>query len=136
MSAQMGKRRPYVRPMTGWWKRDPYFIRYMLMEATSVLVAAYALILMFGLARLAQGEAAYNGWLDALKSPLSIAFHVLIFAVFIYHTWSWFKVMPKTLPTLTMGGNKVEQSTITWTGVVAAVVLNLVVLVVLMGVKP
>ncbi len=136
MSAQMGKRRPYMRPMTGWWKRDPYFIRYMLMEATSVLVAVYALILMFGLARLAQSEAAYNGWLEALKSPLSIAFHVLILAVFVYHTWSWFKVMPKTLPTLKMGGAKVEQSTITWTGVVAAVILNLVVLVVLMGVKP
>ena len=136
MSAQMGKRRPYIRPMTGWWKRDPYFIRYMAMEATSVLVAAYAVILMVGLARLAHGEAAYNGWLEALKSPLSIAFHVLILAVFVYHTWSWFKVMPKTLPTLNVGGNKVEQSTITWTGVIVAVILNLVVLAVLMGVKP
>ncbi len=136
MSAQMGKRRPYMRPMSGWWKRDPYFVRYMAMEATSVLVAVYAVILMVGLARLAQSEAAYNGWLEALKSPLSIAFHVLILAVFVYHTWSWFKVMPKTLPTLYMGGNKVAQSTITWTGVIAAVILNLVVLVLLMGVKP
>lgn len=136
MSAQMDKRRPYVRPMTGWWKRDPYFLRYMGMEATSVLVAVYAVILLVGLARLSQGEAAYNGWLEALKSPLSVGFHVLILAVFIYHTWSWFKIMPKTLPAISIGGTKLEQSTITWTGVVVAVIVNLVVLAILMGVKP
>lgn len=136
MSAPMDKRRPYIRSMDSWWKRDPYFIRYLAMEATSVLVAVYALILLIGLFRLSQGELAYNGWLEALMSPLSIGFHVLILLVFIYHTWSWFKVMPKTLPTLYLGGAKVPQSAITWTGVVIAVVLNLLVLFILSGVKP
>ena len=136
MSAQMDKRRPYVRSMAGWWTRDPYFIRYMAMEATSVLVAVYAVILLVGLARLSQGEAAYNGWLDALKSPLSVGFHVLILLVFAYHTWSWFKIMPKTMPTIYLGGTKLPQPAITWTGVVVAVVLNLLVLAILMGVKP
>jgi fumarate reductase subunit C len=136
MNAPMDKRRPYIRSMDGWWRRDPYFIRYLAMEATSVLVAVYALILLIGLFRLSQGELAYNGWLEALMSPLSIGFHVLILLVFIYHTWSWFKVMPKTLPTLYLGGAKVPQSAITWTGVVMAVVSNLLVLFILSGVKP
>ena len=120
MSAQMGKRRPYVRSMAGWWTRDPYYIRYMAMEATSVLVAVYAVILLVGLLRLTQGEAAFNGWLDSLKSPLSVGLHVLILLVFVYHTWSWFKIMPKTLPTIFIGAAKLEQATITWIGVVAA----------------
>ena len=136
MSAQTDKRRPYVRSMASWWMRDPYFIRYMAMEATSVLVAVYAVILLVGLARLSQGEAAYNGWLDALKSPLSVGFHVLILLVFAYHTWSWFKIMPKTMPTIYVGGAPLPQPAITWTGVVVAVVLNLLVLAILMGVKP
>lgn len=136
MNAPMDKRRPYTRSMVGWWKRDPYFIRYLAMEATSVLVAVYALILLIGLFRLSQGELAYNGWLEALKSPLSIGLHVLILLVFIYHTWSWFKVMPKTLPTLYLGSAKVPQSAITWTGVVVAAALNLLVLFILAGVKP
>ena len=136
MNAQMDRRRPYVRSMAGWWTRDPYFIRYMAMEATSVLVAVYAVILLVGLARLSQGEAAYNGWLDALKSPWSVGLHVLILLVFAYHTWSWFKIMPKTLPTITLGATKLPQPAITWTGVVVAVVLNLLVLAILMGVKP
>jgi fumarate reductase subunit C len=136
MNTPMDKRRPYTRSMAGWWKRDPYFIRYLAMEATSVLVAVYALILLIGLFRLSQGELAYNRWLEALKSPMSIGLHVLILLVFIYHTWSWFKVMPKTLPALYLGGAKVRQSVITWAGVVVALVLNLLVLFILAGVKP
>ena len=136
MSAQMDKRRPYVRSMASWWTRDPYFIRYMAMEATSVLVAIYAVILLVGLARLSQGEAAYNGWLDALKSQWSVGFHLLILLVFAYHTWSWFKIMPKTMPTLYWGGARVPQPAITWTGVAVAVVLNLLLLAILMGVTP
>ena len=136
MSTQTDKRRPYVRSVDGWWKRDPYYMRYMAMEATSVLVAVYAVILLVGLARLGQGEAAYSGWLEALKSPLSVGLHVLILAVFVYHTWSWFKIMPKTMPAIYMGGKKLPQAAITWTGVVVAVVLNLLVLAILMGVRP
>ncbi|MBI2317091.1 MAG: fumarate reductase subunit C [Betaproteobacteria bacterium] len=132
----MDKRRPYVRPMSGWWKRDPFFLRYMAMEATSVLVAVYAVILLVGVARLSQGEAAFNGWLEALRNPLSVFIHILIFLVFVYHTWSWFKVMPKTMPALYVGGSKVAQPTITWSGVIVALVLNLLVLALAMGVKP
>ena len=136
MSAQMDKRRPYIRPMTNWWRRDPFFVKYIAMEATSVLVAVYAVILLVGVLRLSQGEAAYNGWLDALKSPVSVLFHVLILAVFLYHLWSWFKVMPKTMPMIFIGGKKLPQETITYTGVAVAVVVNLVVVAILMWVKP
>jgi len=131
MSAQMDKRRPYIRSMNSWWKRDPYFIRYMGMEATSVLVALYAAILLVGLLRLSQSEAAYNGWLDALKSGPSIALHAVILVVFLYHLWSWFKVMPKTMPMIFVDGKKLPAETITYTGVTVAVVVNVIVLIIL-----
>ena len=94
----MSDRRPYVRSMDGWWKRDAYFIRYMAREVTAVFVAAYAVVLLFGLVRLAQGEAAFNGWLQYLKTPWMLVFHVIVLATFVYHTWSWFSIMPKTMP--------------------------------------
>jgi fumarate reductase subunit C len=131
MSAQMDKRRPYVRPMGSWWKRDPFFIKYIAMEATSVLVAVYAVILLVGVMRLSQGEAAYNGWLGALKGGPSILLHVLILVVFLYHLWSWFKVMPKTMPMIFIGGKKLPGETITYTGVAVAVAVNLLVLIIL-----
>ena len=135
MSAQTDRRRPYLRPMRGWWKRDPYYIRYLAMEATSILIALYALILLVGLLRLSQGEAAYNDWHEALHSPLSVVLHLLLLLVFGYHSYSWFKIMPKTLPAIYWRGAKLPQPVITQIGVAAAVVLNLLVIVVLTGIQ-
>lgn len=113
---------PYVRPMKNWWLRDRFFVIYMIREATAVFVAVYALILMVGLMRLAQGEAEWNGWLAALKSPLSVAFHVVMLAAFAVHTWSWFRIMPKTMPIIFIGAYRVPPNVITGAGVAAAVV--------------
>ena len=133
MSTHSDPRKPYRRPMQGWWKRDPYYIRYLAMEATSLLIAVYTLILLFGLFRLSQGEAAFNGWLEALRSPVSVAFHGILLVAFVYHSYSWFKIMPKTLPAIYLGGEKLGQPMITRIGVAAAVVVNLLVIATLVG---
>ena len=71
--------------MDGWWKKNPFFVEYMIHEATALFVAAYAGILLFGLLRLSQGEAAWNAWLLALKNPWYIAFHLLALVAISYH---------------------------------------------------
>jgi len=118
----MNGRRPYVRSMNGWWRRDPFFVRYMIRETTALIVAAYALVLLAGVLCLAQGEAAWNGWLAQMRNPVSILLHALMLVVMIYHTCSWFEIMPKTLPAMFVGGKRVSASTITWSGLAAAVV--------------
>jgi fumarate reductase subunit D len=70
----VNKRRPYVRSMDGWWRKNPFFVEYMIHEGTALFVAAYAGILLTGLVRLSQGEAAWNAWLASLKNPWYIAF--------------------------------------------------------------
>ncbi|MEI6303235.1 MAG: fumarate reductase subunit C [Betaproteobacteria bacterium] len=132
----MSARRPYVRSMDGWWRRDPFFVRYMAREATAVFVVAYALVLLVGVLRLSQGEAAFNAWLAALRSPLSVAFHVFLLAIFVYHTWSWFRIMPKTMPLILPDGRRLKPGLITGAGLAAAALLCLAGFAVLMGVKP
>ena len=88
----------YRRPMAGWWLGNAYYRWYMLRELSCVLIVVYALTLLVGLDRLAQGEVAFEDWLAALALPASIGFHVFAFIVVLYHAWTWFKVMPKTLP--------------------------------------
>jgi fumarate reductase subunit C len=131
----MSARRPYVRSMDGWWKRDAYFIRYMAREVTSLFVAAYAIVLLVGLVRLGQGEAAFDGFLKYLQNWWMLVFHLIVLAVFCYHTWSWFKIMPKTMPIMFVGGKRVQPGTITGTGLAAAVVACLAVLVIVGGVR-
>ena len=69
-----------------------------LTELTCLFVGAYTLLLVVGLVRLAQGQAAYEGFLEALKSPASIAFHCVALAFAVYQSVTWFNLTPKALP--------------------------------------
>lgn len=128
-------RRGYVRPMQGWWRRDPFFVKYMIREVTAVAVLVYAIILMVGVVRLSQGEAAFNGWLAALKTPGSILLHLVLLASMVVHAKSWFDIMPKTMPLLFVGGHRVEGSTITRTGYIVTIVATALVLALVWGVR-
>ena len=118
----------FKRPMTLWWRRDPFFVRYMWREATALGVLAYAVVLMIGVLRLAQGPAAWNGWLEALRSPLSIAFHAVLLVGMVHHAVTWFEVMPKTMPMLFRRGVRVPDATLIRAGLLAGVASNLALL--------
>jgi fumarate reductase subunit C len=117
----MPQAKTYVRPMQGWWRKNPYYVRYMIREASSVFLAIYSLILLVGLWRLTQGAAAWEGWLGALTSPVSILFHWLALLTVGYHAYTWWKVAPKTAPDLRIGGRAVPECVITGGGWMATV---------------
>ena len=121
-------RRPYVRPMGGWWRRDPYFVRYMVREVTAVAVLVYTIVLTVGVVRLAQGEAAWNGWLQALRSPWSLLLHAVLLVSMFVHAKSWFEIMPKTMPMMVIGGRRVSAALITRSGWAATVVASIALL--------
>ncbi|MCM8596742.1 fumarate reductase subunit C [Accumulibacter sp.] len=129
----MSKRRPYVRSMDGWWRRNPYFVEYMIHEGTALFVAAYAGILLAGLVRLAEGEAAWNAWLAALKNPWYVGFHLFALAALAYHSFTWFKIMPRTMPPVIVEGQRLPAWVITGGGLAAAVVASLILLGVVWG---
>lgn len=120
--------RGYVRPMHAWWKRDPYFAAYMARELTAFAVLAYSIVLAVGLVRLAQGEAAFNGWLAAVRSPVGWVLHAVFLVSFIVHSKSWFEIMPKTMPMMFMRGKRVPGSVITRTGFVLALACTIALL--------
>jgi fumarate reductase subunit C len=126
----MAARRTFLRPMDGWWRRNPFFIRYMARELTAFFVAAYALVLLAGLIRLSQGPAAFGEWLEGLKSGWSIALHAGLLLVFLYHTYSFFVIMPKTMPPVVVGGTRLSRTAVTGLGLAASAVASIVVLLV------
>jgi len=124
MSQQTTPRRaPYVRPMAGWWKRNSFFMAYMLRELTSVAVLAYAVVLAVGLVRLAQGPDQWNGFIEAITSPVGVALHLVILASMVIHTKSWFEIMPKTMPPVVINGKTIPATTITRLGWLASLVV-------------
>jgi len=95
----MNPRKPYVRPIskTSWFMTHSRYKHYMLHEISSLFVAIYTIILIVGLFRLSQGEAAWNGWLAGVASPLGILVHLVIFVFALIHTTAWFKAVPQAL---------------------------------------
>ena len=117
----MSKRRPYVRPMGGWWKKNPFYVEYMIHESTALFVAAYAITLLVGVVRLGQGEAAWNGWLEAMKSPLSIVAHLAFLVAIAYHAFTWFKLFPLTMPPIMVGGKRLAPEVVVGGGWLAGI---------------
>jgi fumarate reductase subunit C len=93
-------RRPYRRAVstTAWWLEQPRYIRYMVREASCIFIGAYTGVIVVGLVRLSQGAAAWDGFIEALQGPMSIAFHLLALGFTLYHTTTWFNVTPKAMP--------------------------------------
>jgi len=121
-------RRPYVRPIDSlWWAKPPY-LAYTLREATGIFIAAYALVLLAGVICLALGENAYDAWLGFLASPWSLALHAVILVAMLFHVWTWFAIMPKTMPRIIVGGRYVKPRLITAAGIAVAALASLALL--------
>ena len=116
----------YTRPVTPfWWTRNPYYLRYMLREASCVVITAYALVLLVGLYRLQQGKVFFDHWSASLASPLSITFHAVALLLVLYHSWTWFKIMPKTLPRIPVPDRLVVVAGVAGVAVCTALILVL-----------
>jgi len=92
-------RNPYVREMTSEWiTRHPRYLRYMVREFSCLFIGGWTLMMVWGLAQLAQGPAAWAAFLETLKTPTSIVLHVIALAFSVYHSVTWFRLTPKALP--------------------------------------
>ncbi|MBN8494322.1 MAG: fumarate reductase subunit C [Burkholderiales bacterium] len=93
----------YRRTERGGWPR-PAYRRYLLREASALFILAFALTCIVGLLRLSQGDAAFAAWQAALATPWAVAWHVLVLGFVVWHSITWFRVMPKTAPPLPFDG--------------------------------
>ena len=124
----------YHRPVSNtWWlKRRPYIL-FMIRELTSVFVAGYCIFLLVLVYKLTQGADAYGNFMAALKSPLSVALHLITLVFVLYHTITWFNLTPKIL-VLYRGENRVSQGLVAATFYAGWVVVSIIVTILVLGV--
>jgi fumarate reductase subunit C len=117
----------YVRrvPPTWWLKKRSYTL-FMLREATALFVAGYAIFMLVLLWRATQGEDAFRGFIEGLKSPVSLVLHLLALAMAIYHTVTWFTATPKSMQ-LFRGEEKVPAGSIISANYVVWIAASLIV---------
>lgn len=123
-------RKPLVRdvPPTSWYFRHPRYLRYMAREVTSLFIGAYCLLLVVAMERLSSGPAAWQAFLDSLRSPGMVVFHLLAVVAAFYHAGTWFNATQKALP-VQVGEEFVKGSYISGAHYVAWAVLSVVVLI-------
>jgi fumarate reductase subunit C len=122
-------RRPYVRTIQrSWWLGHRRYVVYMLRELTCVFVGLYCVVLVVGLFRLAQGRAAWDGFVAALSSPPGAVFQLVCLAFAAYHSVTWFALTPKAMP-LVMHGAPVPGSAIVGAHYAAWIAVSLAILI-------
>lgn len=93
-------RKPFVRAVsrTRWYFQQPRYLRYMSREVTCVFIGAFALLLLYAVQRLSQGQAAYEAFLADLIGPWSVLGLLIVLVFAVHNATSWFNVTPKALP--------------------------------------
>jgi fumarate reductase subunit C len=70
----------------------------MVREFSCLFIGGWTLLMVWGLKQLSEGPAAWAAFLELLRSPASIAFHLVALAFAAYHSITWFNLTPKALP--------------------------------------
>ena len=70
---------------------------HMLQELTSVFIGIFALILLWGIAAVADGRESYQSFLTSLTSPGMVLLLWVLTIVMFYHAFAWFSVTPKAM---------------------------------------
>jgi fumarate reductase subunit C len=78
-------------------RRWPYRM-FMMRELTAVFLALYMVMLLLLASRVHTGEAAFAEYEATARTPLLIAFHLVVLASAVLHTVTWFQAVPKGLP--------------------------------------
>ncbi|MGH8936780.1 MAG: fumarate reductase subunit C [Acidimicrobiia bacterium] len=87
----------YLRPLSkSWWLRKPIYFAFMMRELTSVFVAGYAVFLLV-LVGWAADAGSFGRFFQALRSPWSVALHLVVLAMALFHTITWINLTPKVL---------------------------------------
>ena len=115
------KRYPELRRRLspGWWTANRHYAMYMVREWTSLFVALYSLIFIYGLSLWATGSRAE--FLNFLKNPAVVGFSIVALVFTMYHAVTWFYLLGAISPV------KIGRST---TKPWQALVLNLILLVI------
>ncbi|HEV2386260.1 MAG TPA: hypothetical protein VGS20_03295 [Candidatus Acidoferrales bacterium] len=99
------------RVSTYWWLHQWSYARFVLRELTSIFVAWFVLLTLFGLRALERGPAAYAAYLAWLRRPTVVAIDAISFLFVLFHAVTWFSLAPRAM-VLRVGGKRVPEKVI------------------------
>jgi fumarate reductase subunit C len=89
----------YRRPRRGaWWMEKRSYTLFLLRELTAVFVGLYASFWLYAIYRAGADQMSFVLTIGAfLTSPVGILFNVIVLVAVLYHTITWFSLLPKVM---------------------------------------
>jgi fumarate reductase subunit C len=121
-------------PLT-WWLQRWNYTWFILRELSSAFVAYWVVITLLQIAAISAGPAAYANFTAWMTAPYMVVINIITFIFVIFHTLSWFRLVPQAM--LPRIGGKRTTMTMTSAPMYAVwVVVSVIVGLFIMGVLP
>ncbi|MBF6571216.1 MAG: fumarate reductase subunit C [Candidatus Binataceae bacterium] len=121
-------------PMT-WWLERWNYTWFILRELSSAFVAYWVVITLLQIAAISAGPVAYTNFRVWMSAPYMVAINIITFIFVIFHTLSWFRLVPQAM--LPRIGGKRTSTTMTSAPMYAVwVVVSVIVGLFIMGILP
>ena len=115
----------------GWWMGRPRYFLVFVRELTAFFIGAYLVFLLILIKQVAEGAEAYQSYVDFLASPGMTAFHVVAFFFAMFHSISFFNLIPQGMA-IRIGEERVHPALISGPNYVFWAVATAVVLLVIL----
>jgi fumarate reductase subunit C len=80
-----------------WWARRRSYATFMLRELSSAFVALFVVELLLLVRAVVDGQAAYQGFLDAMANPAVIVVNVIALAFVLLHAVTFANLTPRAM---------------------------------------
>jgi fumarate reductase subunit C len=114
------------RVSTYWWLWQWGYLKFILRELSSVLVAYFVVLILLQLRALSHGPEAYAAFQAWLKTPLVIALNGVALLFVLFHTVTWFNLAPRAMA-VRLRGKRVPDLLIVGANYVAWLVVSVAV---------
>jgi len=90
--------KPYQPEMGTYWYFDRWpYLKFMLREASSILVAWFAVVILLQLNALISGPGAYGNFERWMATPAVFIVNVIAFVLVCFHAVTWFLLVPRVM---------------------------------------
>ena len=94
-----------------WWLGRPAYAKFIVRELTSVFVAYAALLLVWQVMALGQGQDAHDQFVAWLQKTPVVIWHWIVLAAVVFHTTTWLNLAPQAL-VLQLGEKRVPDAVV------------------------
>ena len=117
----------YPRMPATWWLKKPSYFLFMLRELSSVFIAIFLVVFLVQIHQLTAGPDAYVVFIQKLRSPGWVIFHIVVLLFTLYHSITWFQSTAVVLA-LKLGDREIPRALVTAFTIGAWIAISLIIL--------